>query len=262
MGFQFKQFKVEDSQCAMKVGTDSIILGSWVSTQKHVQKNIESLGPDRPINSTQILDIGTGSGLLALMMAQKFANSDGSNIARIVAIDIEQSAVEQAEQNFSASPWGEFLKALLMPLQTFSPESKFDLIISNPPYFETQQFSAKELQSKNTSSARKAARYQSELSLKDLLNGVERLLAPYGVFYCILPADLEGEVNRALQERELSVQQTLSVQSLPTKPVSRKAFAIGFEKKNLVDERLVIYQSHGVYSQEYRELAKNFYLNF
>ena len=124
-GFTFKQFHINHSRCAMKVGTDGTLLGAWASL---------------PDSTRNILDIGTGTGLIAIMAAQRHPD------AQICAIDIDSDCILQAEENVAACPWSERIKLYHSPLQEFSSEEKFDVIISNPPYFPVgsgkQNFSA------------------------------------------------------------------------------------------------------------------------
>ena len=120
MSFRFKQFYVDDDRCAMKVGTDGVLLGCWCPTP-HLTFDIGHL---------RILDIGTGSGLIALMLAQRCTD------AHIDAIDIDAEAAAQAAENFASSPWSERLHAHHCSLQEWRPEEKYHLIVSNPPYFQ------------------------------------------------------------------------------------------------------------------------------
>src|SRR3954470_3745964 len=145
--FRFKNFTVHQDKCAMKVGTDSVLLGSWLN----------------PGNAKEILDIGTGSGIIALMIAQK-------SIADIDAIDIDHNAYLQARENFLISPWFFRLHASQCSLQEFSNESgkKYDLMISNPPYFHHASKPLKE--------ERIQARHHDTLTFDDLVEGVKKLL--------------------------------------------------------------------------------------
>ena len=156
--FRFRQFTIHQDKCAMKVGTDAVLLGSWVD----------------PKNAHQILDIGTGTGLIALMLAQKSS-------AEIDAIDIDESACQQAKENFRISPWFSRVKIYHHSLQGFSEtsEKKYDLIVSNPPYFHHA--------SKPPEEARLNARHNDQLSFSELIAGVKKLLTDNGRFCLILP---------------------------------------------------------------------------
>ena len=157
-GFTFKQFHINHSRCAMKVGTDGTLLGAWTSLPNPTRK---------------ILDIGTGTGLIAIMAAQRHPD------AQICAIDIDADCISQAEENVADCPWSERIKLYHSPLQEFSSEEKFDMIISNPPYFVDSLLSP--------DAQRSTARHTATLSFDELTEGVIRLLAPEGRFALILP---------------------------------------------------------------------------
>lgn len=240
-GFQFKQFYVNHEQSAMKVGTDSIVLGSWTQVN----------------GAKRILDIGTGSGLLALMMAQR----SGAECA-ITAIDIESTAVNQANFNFIASKWKKKFGCREVALQDFSTEMAFDLIISNPPYFPKRQFSKNDETTQNQTLARLRARQQDTLSLADLLTNVKRLLASNGVFCCVLPSDLDTLFTELAQEQALAIQRKLSLLPTPEKPPIRSLWQIGAEAKKLEEQELIIKEEMGQYTNSYKTLTKDFYLHF
>lgn len=240
-GFQFKQFYVNHEQSAMKVGTDSIVLGSWA-----------------PVNGVKrILDIGTGSGLLALMMAQK---SDAD--CAITAIDIESTAVNQATFNFIASKWKKKFSCREVALQDYTTETAFDFIICNPPYFAARQYSQNDETTQNQTLARLRARQQDTLSLAELLDSVKRLLAPKGAFCCVLPSDLDTQFTDLAQEQSLSFQRKLSLLPSPDKPPIRSLWQIGAEAKKLEEQELIIKDDTGQYTNSYKTLTKDFYLHF
>ncbi len=205
--FRFRQFEVFHDRCAMKVGTDGVLLGAWAG---------QTLSPTD--KAFPVLDIGTGSGLVALMLAQRFPE------ARITALDIEPSAVEQAQFNFAHSPWPERLTAVQSSLQSFrqttdstnpAPDSPalFRLIVSNPPYFQNSL--------KNPDKLRELARHTDSLSYSDLVSHTARLLAPGGVGAYILPAEAEPEMLSLLQTHSLSPLRILEVHSKPFQPAKR-----------------------------------------
>ncbi|MBQ6583784.1 MAG: methyltransferase, partial [Alistipes sp.] len=154
--FRFKQFKVEQDGVAMKVGTDGVLLGAWADCS----------------SASSILDIGTGTGVIALMLAQR------SSARHIVGVDIDTAAVECAAANFAASPWAERLTAVESSVQEFGGE-RFDLIVSNPPYFVDSLHSP--------DGQRTVARHTTELTFETLDCSVCRLLADGGRFALILP---------------------------------------------------------------------------
>lgn len=160
-GFTFRQFEVCQDMCAMKVGTDGVLLGAWAAGGRH------------------ILDIGTGTGLIALMMAQRFEG------ARICGIDMDDGACRQAMANVAGSPFAARIEICHSRLQDFSPSVTFDSIVSNPPFFTNSL--------KCPDARRSAARHADTLPFADLFRGVARLLDSDGVFSAVIPADAEGD---------------------------------------------------------------------
>lgn len=253
-GFKFKQFTVEHRHCAMKVGTDSILLGSWT----------------QPKQSKRILDIGTGSGLLALMMAQK---SDAKS--QIVGIDIDSDAIVQARLNAAASPWTKRIHFEHSTLQNYQVDTNFDLIISNPPYFPAKQGRLFASDANYMSVTRQQARHTSELSISELFYHAARLLAPDGCLYCILPCEhtlFAEKTQRAsdypltytelASEYGLSCNQHTWVSSQPGKAPIRSLLAFSKHKSELLTQAIDIRDDQGEYSSAYRTICKDFYLNF
>ena len=169
--FQFKQFAVSDELCAMKVGTDGVLIGAWADVE----------------GDSRILDLGTGSGLIALMLAQR--NSE----AEILALDIDEQAAAQAHHNFELSPWAERLRVVHSNIVDYSPERKFDHIVSNPPYFVDSLHSP--------DAARTTARHTSSLDFEQIISSAERLLEPEGRLSVILPTDVASLFRRVAFER-------------------------------------------------------------
>lgn len=230
--FQFKQFHVNHDQCAMKVGTDGVLLGSWVKL----------------MNARHILDIGTGTGLIALMMAQK-------SKAFIDAIDIDVDAFQQARYNVSHSPWYERIQVYLCSLQYFAinPRAKYDLVVSNPPYFIDA--------AKSQTLARNVARHTDEtLSFDDLIAGVIRLLKPSGRFCLILPCK-EGSVffQKAIS-KGLFCNRITRVKTKKEKMEKRLLMEFSFHQRPVMDEQLVIHEDELNFTAEYIELTKDYYL--
>lgn len=244
-GFQFKQFFIEHKDCAMKVGTDSIMLGSWVTCPTC---------PDEIIPQ-QFLDIGTGSGLLAIMLAQK---SPGRTC--ITGIDIDSDAIAQAKRNMANSPWSEKLIAQHISLQTFQKrevEQKFTLVISNPPYFNSPILSEEKHSQK-----RVQARQTSELPHQTLLNNVAQLMADNGMFYCVLPSDVCEAFIGYANTVGLHLLKQLTVFSKPNTPALRELLAFGFAARAQRTDSLTIYTESHQYSADYIDLCKDYYLNF
>lgn len=229
--FHFKQFSIYQDRCAMKVGTDGVLLGSWVQTG----------------DAQQILDIGTGTGLLALMVAQK---SD----ARIDAIDIDEPSCIQASENVQSSPWKERINVSCASLQLFEPGKKYDLVIANPPYFIDSYLPDDE--------ARKRARQATEaLTYEDLLSGSLRLMNAEGRLSVILPYK---EGNRF---RELAMQSGLfnsrycRVHSRKGKPVKRLLMEFSRKEAITVESDLILHDEGRAYSQQYCELTADYFPN-
>ncbi len=234
-GFTFKQFHIDHSRCAMKVGTDGTLLGAWA--------------PIAP-NARKILDIGTGSGLIAIMAAQRHPS------ASITAIDIDEDCVEQARQNASASPWAERIEVINSPLQEFHPEEKFDVIISNPPYFADSMHSPDK--------QRTTARHTASLSFKDLTEGVLRLLKEDGLFAVILPTT-ESELLLSAARGRLFTWRGCEVWSTPESGARRIMLELRKEppQELALREKIIIEEGgRHVYSQDYKALTADFYLNF
>lgn len=231
--FVFKQFKILQDKCAMKVGTDAVLLGSWVNTS----------------NAKTILDIGTGTGIIALMLAQK---SD----ATIDAIDIDKNAFVQASENIAGCKWKERIQIHHISLQQYSTDSpKYDLIVSNPPYFVDS--------SKASEESRTNARHTDQLPFSDLLNGVLNLLNPTGSFYVILPTK-ESQVFRDMaEEQNLFLTKLTRVITLADRPEKRLLMQFEFTKKALEENFITIEKDERhSYTDEYKELTKDYYLAF
>ena len=252
--FKFQQFIVRHDRCAMKVGTDGVLLGAWAEPAVSIQPSAFS-----------ILDVGTGSGLVALMLAQRFPK------AHIDAIDIDKAAIEQAAENFAASPWSDRLHTFHARLQdwqivhhTSSPRTlPYSLIVSNPPYFQNSL--------KNPDKGRQTARHTDTLSFSELIHHSTRLLSENGILALILPAEAESEVCELAQAEGLSLTRITRVYSKESKPARR--ILLAFEKSKSrntdistslntapVEDTLVLEDEKGGRSAAYRELAKDFYL--
>jgi tRNA1Val (adenine37-N6)-methyltransferase len=231
--FSFKQFTIYQDRCTFKIGTDGVLLGAAV--------DISEVG--------HILDIGTGTGLIALMLAQRCE-------AEIVAIEPDYDSFKQACSNISQSKWKERIKVLNSNLQDFDPGSlKFDLIVSNPPFFSDSL--------KNPDKGKAATRHNDTLRNEDLLNGVNRLLAAGGRLQVIMPYT-EGLVLIAeAQEHGLYCNNILKIKPLPTSEIKRLILTFSRQKQKAPEQFLTI--EHGKrheFSEEYIKLTKEFYLKF
>jgi tRNA1Val (adenine37-N6)-methyltransferase len=230
--FQFKQFTIEQDQCAMKVGTDGVLLGAWTDVS-----GIQS-----------ILDIGTGTGLIALMLAQRSS-------AAIYGIEIDENAAAQAIENVNNSPWRERIKIEAISLQTFvkNTDCRFDLIVSNPPYFNKSL--------KNPDTQRSVARHADSLSQEDLITATCALLSDTGRLAVILPA-AEGEefILRAESSR-LYCSKKMKV--IPRIGATEKRLLLEFSRMKGVcrEDSLLIEKSRHNYSDEFRTLTREYYLD-
>jgi tRNA1Val (adenine37-N6)-methyltransferase len=233
MAFRFKQFSVEDDRSTMRVGTDAVLLGCWAEP-----------GPAR-----SILEIGTGCGVIALMMAQRTQ-------CRIDAIDIDAESIEQARGNFLDSPWKDNLNAVCVSLQDIVASSgrKYDLIVANPPFFTGSL--------KPPDARRTTARHTTRLSPEELLAGVRHLLSNDGSFCVILPAT-EGMKFIATAEQEgLLHQRLMKVSPKVGKPVNR--LLCMFTRHHCgkpVSEDLMIRQEDGNFTNEYIAFTHEYYFS-
>ena len=234
--FTFKQFKVEHELSAQKVGTDGVLLGAWTPIAA---------------NSKNILDIGTGSGLIALMLAQR-----SSSESFIDAIDIDELACQQAIKNFDNSNWREKLKVYHTSLQYFQPEKRYDLIVCNPPFFSNS------LQPENIS--RTQARHDDSLTLNDLFFHVKRILKMEGKFSIIFPFERKTELIKIAANNQFFPSSICNVKG--NENTTPKRVIILFQHtKNIIDckeEELIIEVSRNNYTEAYKNLTKDFYLNF
>ena len=228
--FAFKQFTVRHDRCAMKVGTDGVLLGAWTDLS----------------HSRRILDIGTGTGLIALMLAQRCMD------ARITAIDLDSAAVEQAQENIQASPWKDRIEALQQDICTYPPNGTFDTIVSNPPYFIDSL--------KCPDGQRSTARHTDTLDADRLIGKVSELLTSDGRFSIILPAEQTEDLIRVAGEKGLHPSRQTWVITRPG--LSPKRILMEFRKipVTLQPDELVIELERHVYSEEYIALTKEFYL--
>lgn len=231
--FQFKQFVVYHDKCAMKVGTDGVLAGAWTQVE----------------GACHILDIGTGSGLIALMLAQRNAE------ASIVAVDIDNGAVEQAQENVARSPWADRITVLQQDIRQVPEEWKgrFDVIVSNPPYFVEQV--------KCPHAQRNTARHTDDLDFGALLDAVAELLAGQGHFSVILPATAASEFVALALKRKLYLSRQTWVH--PREELAAKRVLMTFGRTPCADAEvthLAIECERYVYTPDFRKLASPFYL--
>lgn len=240
-GFQFKQFYIEHQHCAMKVGTDSILLGSWTDVSA----------------AKRILDIGTGSGLLAIMLAQK----SSSNVS-IVGLDTNSEAIHQAQRNGNHSIWSGKLSFINQSIQDYEQADKCDLIISNPPYFEPKSIVGNIVVSGDISPGRLQARQTTELTHAELLFNVRRLLAPEGQFYCVLPELAAENFIQTAQFHSLFCNEQLHISPKSASKVIRRLLCFSLKDRARHNHYMSIQNETGDYTEAYRQLCRDYYLNF
>ena len=232
--FQFKNFFVEQDRCAMKIGTDGVLLGAWAPIDNH------------PFS---ILDIGTGTGIIALMLAQRSAAQ------QIDALEIDEAAYEQATDNFENSPWNDRLFCFHAGLDEFieEPEEEYDLIVSNPPFYSEDY--------KTENESRDLARFQDAMPFEQLLEAADLLLSENGIFAVIIPFKEEENFIALANEFELYPLKITRVKGTPTTEIKRSLLAFSRnETTDLPIDELVIETARHVYTPEYIELTKDFYL--
>ena len=241
--FQFKKFTINQDRCAMKVGTDGVLLGAWCPIDN---------------NPFSILDIGAGTGILSLILAQR-SNAEhpslqGELAQQIDAIEIDENAFEQCVENFENSPWGDKLFCFHAGLDEFmeEPEDEYDLIISNPPFYNEDY--------KTENEQRDLARFSDALPFKDLVEAVNLLLSENGIFAVIIPFKEEEKFIALAKDFELHPFKITRVKGTPTTEIKRSLLAFSkTQKQTLVDE-LIIEMARHQYTEEYIDLTKDFYL--
>jgi tRNA1Val (adenine37-N6)-methyltransferase len=232
--FQFKQFSLEQDRCAMKIGTDGVLLGAWTPIEN---------------NPFSVLDIGTGTGIIALMLAQRSAAE------QIDSLEIDENAYEQATDNFENSPWNDRLFCFHAGLDEFveEPEDEYDLIVSNPPFYSEDY--------KSENEQRDLARFQEAMPFEDLIEAAALLLSENGIFSVIIPFKEESTFLALAKDYELFPIKITHVKGTPTCETKRSLLAFSRNKITPfpIDE-LIIETARHIYTPEYIALTKDFYL--
>lgn len=231
--FQFKEFSIQQNKTAMKVGTDGVLLGAWAQIKPEY---------------FSLLDIGAGTGLIALMLAQK------SNAEVIDAIELNDEAYEQTVENFEQSDWGDRLFCYHASLQEFVDEieDEYDLIISNPPFY-TSTF-------KELSEDRAMARHTESLSYTELLEGTSKLLSEIGSCAFIIPFSEEENFIKIASEYNLFPNRITSVKGTENSPIKRSLLQLSFQETEIETNELIIEIERHKYTQDYIDLVKDYYL--
>ncbi len=233
--FKFKQFTITQEKSAMKVGIDGVLLGAWALAE----------------SPSAILDVGAGTGLIALMMAQRFP------AASVDAVEIDTAACEDARFNFGQSLWNERLRLFQTSFQQFAEEwvTKYDLIVSNPPFFEN---------SVNVKTAsRELARNSENMNPDELFAGVGKILSKNGIFAVVFPFQRFDELVQVASKNGLFLKRFVKIKPNPEKPFHR-ILAEFSKNEGIVSEEELIIESmkHDDYTDDYRALTRNFYLKF
>lgn len=227
--FKFKKFTIQQGKCAMKVGTDGTLLGAWAQGGRH------------------ILDIGSGTGLVAMMMAQRFPE------ARIVGVEIDSDAALQARENVEASPFSSQIDVICADVRNYQNERLFDAIVSNPPYFD--------LSLKCPDKQRAMARHSLSLGYDDLMSVTNRLLTDNGILTVIVPLEYKGRMEAEAALTGFHKARECAVKTTPNKPPKRYLLAFSrHQTTNMKQQEGIIEISPGIRSDWYKSLTKDFYL--
>jgi tRNA1Val (adenine37-N6)-methyltransferase len=234
--FQFKEFTIQQDKSAMKIGTDGVLLGAWCTVDTY---------PD------SILDIGAGTGVIALMLAQR------SDAMTIDAVEVDADGYEQTVENFEKSDWGDRLYCYNATFQEFADEiaaeeERYDLIVSNPPFY-TDEY-------ETNNEARNKARFTTSLSFEELNLGVSKILSLLGKYVVIIPFKEEDSFINLAKQHNLFLNRVCRVQGNKLSEIKRSLLEFSFSKTEIKTEHLIIENARHQYTKEYIELTKDFYL--
>lgn len=234
--FSFKQFTINQDRTAMKVGTDGVLLGAWCRM---------------PQAECHILDIGTGTGLLALMTAQR------NHLAHIDGIEIDAEAASEATNNCAASPFADRITIIHTPLQQYHPDIKYDMIVCNPPYFSNSL--------KSPDKNRETARHSTSLNFEELLRDSATLLRENGILAVVLPYSEKENFSKTAQLHHLKKRHETSVFSTTQSPEAKRVLMeFCLTQNNIIahHDSITIEKARHLYTDEYISLTKDFYLKF
>ena len=235
--FQFKQFTIHQENTAMKVCTDACLFGAWVSNKIELNE----------INADNILDIGCGTGLLSLMLAQKTQ-------AQIDAVEIDKNAFIQAKENINLTEWKDQINIHYGSIINFISAKKYGLIICNPPFYENQL--------KSVDSARNKAMHATTLSYEDLIISLKNNLSQGGSAAVLLPYYAVNKFEETLSNHQLFIYEKCNVAHSPKHPFFRKMVIFSGVKKDSLEYSISIKNNNNFYSEEFIQLLKDYYLNF
>lgn len=225
--FTFKQFEIRQSKNVFRVGTDGVLLGSLVNVD----------------NASKVLEVGTGTGLISLMLAQRNSQAD------FLGIDINEEAVNLTKNNFENSPFHLRLKNSHQDFKNFESDEKFDLIVSNPPYFE-----------ESDSEKDKLARQTVELNFLQLISKSSELLSANGVLSVIIPSEAGNDFIRIATENQLFLIRQLNIKGIENSKVKRLILEFSLNEKEVEESEFIIEKSPRQYSDQYLELTKEFHV--
>ncbi len=241
--FRFKKFNVEQENVSMRVNTDGVLLGAWCSV---------------PFSeNAKALDIGSGTGVIALMLAQRLADAQAVDCS-VEAVEIDGPSSVQCLKNFTSSPWRKTMKVYNADFQSFAMEQpqKYNLVVSNPPYFNNSL--------KNPSEVKKTARHTDSLSYDDLADGASKLLVADGILSVILPWEESSVFASVAEEKGFCIKRKCNVFSKRGEEFPKRVLMELSLKKNaeILSEDLCIMEHSLEFTPEYRNLTKDFYLKF
>lgn len=225
--FKFKQFEIQQSKDVFRVGTDGVLLGSLANIN----------------DASKVLEIGTGTGLISLMLAQR------NSSAEFLGIDINEEAANLTKINFQNSPFYLRLKNILYDFKTFQADEKFDLIVSNPPYFE-----------ESSSEKDKLARQMVKLNFRQLISKSSSLLSENGIFSVIIPSEAGNEFVKIAEENQLFLIRKVNIKGIENSKIKRLVLEFSLTKKLLEESEFIIEKSPRKYSDQYLELTKEFHV--
>lgn len=236
--FRFKQFTVYQDRCAMKVCTDACLFGGWASERIQNSKN----------KIQKALDIGCGTGLLSLMLAQQLPD------ILIDAVEIDEAASQQAKENIEASPWRREIEIYNASIQQFAAAAKhqYDIIISNPPFYENDL--------KSSDAKKNLALHSAELRLEELIKISDDLLKDDGKLFILIPYNRTEQLSQLIRDR-FSIEEIVFVKQTPKHQFFRSMFLLGKEERSVVTSEMVVMGYDGRYSDGFVGLMREYYLN-